>query len=129
MPRSSNRKKLGRPDAGRPTAGASGRYAAGAGLGWDGVDAPPEAVTTTGTNAAIVCEMAAASALAITGVRDVNRFATLAVTASALMASPAPAAPTAPLSVSLAAVPAGDTVCWPSVTPTWPDSTSPALTA
>jgi len=44
---------------------------------WEGVEAPPEAVTTTGTRAAIVCEIAAASALAITGVSDVNRFATL----------------------------------------------------
>src|SRR5579885_326261 len=129
MPRSSNRKKLGRPDAGRPTAGASGRYAAGAGLGWDGVEAPPEAVTTTGTSAAMVCEMAAARALAITGVSDVNKFATLAVTASALTASPAPAAATAPLVVSLAAIPAGDTVCWPSVAPAWPASTRPALIA
>src|SRR5579883_1661037 len=39
----------------------------------------------------MVCEMAAAKALAITGVSDVNKFATLAVTASALTASPAPA--------------------------------------
>src|SRR5271165_4849380 len=78
---------------------------------WEGVEAPPDAVTTTGTSAAMVCEMAAARALAITGVSDVNRFATLAVTASALIASPAPAAATAPLVVSLAAVPAGDTVC------------------
>ena len=67
--------------------------------------------------------------LAITGVSDVNRFTTLAVTPSALMASPAPAAATAPLVVSLAAVPAGDTVCWLSVVPTWPESTRPALTA
>jgi len=97
------------------------------GLRLGGVEAPPEAVTTTGTRAAIVWEMAAARALAITGVRDVNKSATLAVTASALTASPAPAAATAPLVVSLAAVPAGDTVCWLSVVPTWPDNTMPAV--
>src|ERR1039458_6152370 len=105
------------------------RIYAGLGCVWEGVDAPPEAVTTTGTSAAMVCEMAAASALAITGVSDVNRFATLAVTASALTASPAPAAATAPLVVSLAAVPAGETVCWVSVTPAWPAKTMPALMA
>jgi hypothetical protein len=33
------------------------------------------------------------------------------------------------LVVSLAAVPAGDTVCWPSVVPTWPANTMPALMA
>src|SRR5580698_9679510 len=67
--------------------GNCGNYnAVGLGSVCEGVDAPPEAVTTTGTNAAIVCEMAAANALAITGVSDVNRFATLAVTASALTA-------------------------------------------
>ena len=48
------------------------------------MEAPPEEFTTTGTSAAIVCEMAVAKALAMTGVSEVNRFATLAVTASAL---------------------------------------------
>src|SRR5579885_2372595 len=33
------------------------------------------------------------------------------------------------LGVSLAAMPAGETVCWLSVVPTWPASTMPALTA
>ena len=93
----------------RVRAHAEARRAAGA---------PPEEVTTTGTRAAIVCEMAVASELAITGVSEVNRSTTLAVMPSALTASPAPAAATAPLVVSLAAVPAGDTVCWPSVVPT-----------
>src|SRR5579884_619247 len=58
-----------------------------------------------------------------------EQVTTLAVMPSALTASPAPAAATALLAVSLAAIPAGDTVCWLSVVPTWPASTRPALTA
>ncbi len=47
--------------------------AAGFASVWEGVQAPPDAVTTTGKSAAMVCEMAVAGELAITGVREVNR--------------------------------------------------------
>ena len=80
------RKPRGSGCGARSSGTASGRalpygelYAA-LGCVWEGVEAPPDELTTTGTSAAMVCEMAVASELAITGVSDVNRFTTVSYT-------------------------------------------------